>query len=167
MTSRRETPTSAQRCASSPGESSEHLRPALDRHAPVADVDRDHERAAEALDRRLEKTVPERRRADHHPVGARVERRGDRVERPVAASDLEGQAARVSQTLDELEARHAGERAVEVDQMEARGSFGREPSGEADRVTALERHGVALASREPDGAAAEDVDRGYHVEATC
>ena len=48
--------------------------------------------------------------------------------------------------------------------MEARRSFGREPSGEADRVTALERHGVALASREPDGAAAEDVDRGYHVE---
>ena len=49
--------------------------------------------------------------------------------------------------------------------MEARGSFGREPSGEVDRVAALERHGVALASCESDGATAEDVDRGYHVEA--
>ena len=51
--------------------------------------------------------------------------------------------------------------------MEARGSLGREPSGQVDRVTALERHGVASSSGESDGTTAEDVDRGYHVEVTC
>ena len=46
-------------------------RPAVDGDAAVADVDRDDERVAEALRRRLEERGLERRRADHHAVGAR------------------------------------------------------------------------------------------------
>jgi hypothetical protein len=51
--------------------------------------------------------------------------------------------------------------------MEPPGPLGREPSGEINRLAALERHGVALATRESNGPATEDVDRGYHLELAC
>ena len=137
------------------------------RHAAIPDVDRHDERIAEALHRRVEKAVPERRRADHHPVRAQVERRRHRLDRAIAAPGLHRQRTRGAHPLDEAEARHAGEGAVEVDEMEAAGAFPREPPGEIDRVTALERHRVAPASRQSNGSTAEDVDRGDHLEVTC
>jgi hypothetical protein len=47
--------------------------------------------------------------------------------------------------------------------VEASGSFGREPPGELDRVTALERHGVAPAFGEPNRTPVQHVDRGYDL----
>src|SRR6185312_3135489 len=108
-------------------------------------------RVFEARDGRFGKAGPERRRADHHPVGAGVQRRRDRLEAPVAASDLERRTAGFRQALDELEARHAGERAVEVDEMEAVGALRCEATGELDRIAALERYRLPPASRESDG----------------
>ena len=133
----------------------------------VADVDGHDEGVGEALDRLLQEPRRERGRADHHPLGARVERRRHRRERAVPAADLQRQSARARDTLDESEARHARERTVEVDEVQTARSLRGEPACELDRVSSLECHGVALPSRKSYGTASEHVDRRDDLEITC
>ena len=129
------------------GREGRDLRPPLDHDLPLADVDRHDEGVAEASDGVFEEPRGEGGGADHHPVGACVERRCDRLERAVPTAHLQRQRARTAQPLDEIEARHARERAVEVDEVEAPRSLRREPPRELDGVSALEGDHVALASR--------------------
>jgi hypothetical protein len=143
------------------------MRPAFRRDETVTDVDCDDQRRANAFDRLLEEARRESRRADHHAVGARRQGSIDELERPVAAADLERQAACVGDPCDEIEAGHARERAVEVDEMESLGAVGSEPSGELDGVSSLQRLGVAASPREPNCAPAQDIDGGEDSEASC
>ena len=92
------------------------------------------------------------------------DRRRDRLDRPVAAADLEREAAGRRDALDEVERRRAAERAVEVDEVEPAGPLVAEAPGELDRVAALDRHRLAPALRQAHDAALEDVDGGDDVE---
>ena len=143
------------------------LRPAARRDHPVADVHGDDERVAELRDRPVEEDAVERRRADHHAVGAGSQRRLDRRERPVAAADLDREARRRREALEERGRGGAVERAVEVDHVEPRRALVAVPPGERLGIAALERDGLAPSLGEPHDAAGEHVDRGQHLEATC
>ena len=63
--------------------------------------------------------------------------------RAVAAADLEWKPAGRRDALDEPERRRAGERSVEVDEMQPPRAFVAEPAGELDGVASLDRDRLA------------------------
>ena len=142
-------------------------RPTVDRDLAVTDVDRDDELIGEPGGCSAEERGGERGSADHHAVGARRDRVGDRALGAVAASDLERKPSGGGDTLDEPERGRAVECSVEVDEMEASGALVPEPAGKLDRIAALDGHGLPAALMEPDDASFEDVDRGKNVEVLC
>ena len=83
--------------------------------------------------------VGERRGSDHHPVGPRVECRGNRRDRAVAAAHLYREADRGRRRSSEATRRRAGERAVEIDDVQScRASSAASPR-ELNRIAALQR----------------------------
>ena len=121
-------------------------------------------RVAEAASRLSEEGGGEGGRADHDPIGARGERRRDRIERAVPTADLEWKPAGRRDPLDELERRRAAERAVEVDEVEAARTLVAEPAGELDGIAPLDRDRLASALRKPHDPSLEHVDRGKNIE---
>ena len=98
-----------------------------------------------------------------------VERRRDRLERAIAAADLERQRAGVRDALDERRGVGAPENAPSRSTRWRRArSLGREPSGELDRVAALDRDGVApsLATRRTARPSRTSI-AGSTLEASC
>ena len=108
----------------------------------------------------------ERGRADHDAIRTRFESGPDRLDRPVSATDLHGDAGRGDRP-DELERRITGEGAVEIDQVEATGSLGRIATSESERVASFERDGLAATLREPYDPALEHVDSRNDLEGSC
>ena len=98
--------------------------PAVHRDLAVPDVDRDDESLAEPRGRLGEERGRERRGSDHDTIGAGGEGRTRWPRRAVAAADLQRQPAGRCDALDEPEGGRAGERAVEVDEVEACGALG-------------------------------------------
>ena len=142
-------------------------RPAVHGHLAVAGVDRDDEALGEPLRCVGEERRRERGRSDHHAIGTGIERRRDRVDRAIAAADLERQAAGGGDPLDEIERGYSAERTVEVDEVEATRALVAEAPSELDRVAALDRDGLSPALGEPDDASFEDVDGRDDFEAAC
>ena len=87
---------------------------------------------------------------------------------PVAAADLErdGRTAATTRSTSSSDG-DAGERTVEVDEVEADGALGVEAPRELDGVAAFDRHGLAPSLGEPHDASVEHVDRGDHFEFAC
>ena len=167
VTSSRCAPAPAHRSASSDGTRVRLARPAVDGDAPVTHVDGYHEAVAEPCGRLLEEPGREGGRADHDTVSADGQRRRDRLERPVAAADLDGTADGSDDPLEKRRGGDAVERAVEVDEVESDGALGVVASGELDGVAAFERHVLAPSTRQTHHASGEDVDRGDHFEFAC
>ena len=138
-------------------------RPAVDRHAAVARVDRDGDAIAEALDDRGQERLVERRSADEHACGACGQRGLDELDRAIPAAHLHREAGR-GDPLDECEVRLPGEGAVEIDEMEPGRARGCEALGSADGVAAFHRHLLAAPFEEADDPSLEDVDRGVDGE---
>ena len=61
--------------------------------------------------------------------------------------------------------RRAGERAVEIDDVQAIGAVARELGDELDRVVVEDGRAIAAALLEPHGLAAEQIDRGEQLHA--
>ncbi len=104
---------------------------------------------------------------DHHAVRADGERRRDRLERPVAAADLDGTVDCGDDPLEERGGGDAVERAVEVDEVESGGALGRVTPGELHRFAAFERYLPATPTRQAHNASGEDVDRRDDFESAC
>ena len=89
-----------------------------------------------------------------------------RHDRAVAAAHLHRQADR-DETLEQATRRRAGERAVEIDDVQSCGSVRGEPPRELDRIAALQRDLLAPSSAESHGTPCEHVHRRDHFELTC
>jgi len=70
-------------------------------------------------------------------------------------------------TFDEIERGRATERAVEIDEVEAKRALIAEPTSELDGISALYGDGLTASLGEPDDAPFEDIDCGNHVELLC
>ena len=100
-------------------------------------------------------------------VRADRERCPDRLERAVAAADLDGTVDRVDDPLEERRGGNAVERAVEVDEVEADGAFGRVAPGKLHGIATLERYLLATPTRQAHHTSSEDVDRRNDFELAC
>jgi hypothetical protein len=137
--------------------------PPLDGDAAVTGVDRDDERLAEPLDRCWEESGLKCGRTDDHTVGSGLERGLERVERPQATADLDGDAD-LCHTGNKCWIRLANDGAVEVDEVDARRSVVGPTLRQRGRISALGRDVLWLSSLEPNGPACEDIDSGNDLE---
>ena len=142
------------------------LRPAVDRDDAVARVDRDDDPAgvgaAGGLD---ERGGADRGGAEDGERGAEREGAVDGVAVAQAAADLDGDRRGRDELGEQGELARLAERAVEIDDVEAVGAIPRELGDELDRAVVEHGGAVALALLEPDGAAAEQIDRREELHA--
>ena len=131
--------------------------------AAVADVERHHELLAQRRGPR--RRVGNRRGADNDAVGPGVEKRAGVFERADAARGLEaGGRDHRGDPAHEVGARAAAAGAVEVDQVDPRGACRSELGRERNRVARLVDDTVVVSPVKADGAFAEDVHGGYHLD---
>ena len=159
VTSRRWTPASAQRVASSSGvaprrRSSRGRRPVRPwRRSRRRGARRSGSRPPAGSRARLRRCRPSRARRLRGGRSRSPRASGSR-RRPAAAHRRRGRDAR-----DELLRRRAGEGAVEVDEVEPAGAFSGEAPRRGLRVAALDRDALANALGEAHAAPLEDVER--------
>ena len=91
----------------------------------------------------------------------------DRLERPIAAADLDRELGRLDEALEQPARRSAVERATEVDDVQTQGAVLLVSPGKGDGIATFERHGLPASLEKPDDPALEHVDRRNHVELLC
>ena len=141
--------------------------PSVDGDPAVPHVDGDDESVAEPRDRCLDEPGGEGRRPDHHAIRPRIQGGGHRLERPVAAPDLERQTTSVAHAREEIERGGTRERAVQVDEMQPCRAFRGEAARDLDGVASLDRDRLASSLREPNDSPLEHVYGGDDFELAC
>jgi len=115
-------------------------------------------------DRRSAIRIAEQRRPQGEPIGSGSEERPSRLQVADAAADLAGHARRGDDPRDEVELdRMAGDRTVEVDEMESLGPLGDPVAGHLLWVTAIRSLPPEIALAQSDHPAPTEVDGGYHL----
>ena len=161
----RETPAAAQRSIASSSVDAA-FRPAARSHDAVAHVERDHQPLSERSDELVQQRP--RRRADDDAARAGAHeglRVGDRAN---AAGGLHRRRRRrMHERADHDGADQPGPRAVQVDDVDPLGPFGREAPGELRRLAVL-RDALIVALLEADSFPAEQVDcrNDFHMSLT-
>ncbi len=133
-------------------------RPAVDGDPPVAHVDGDGELGIEALDGRAQERLVQSRGADEHSRGSGLECGRDELDGAIAAADLHRQPS-LGDVANQVELWRPGEGAVEIDEVQPRGTRRREPRRGCAGIAAFHGHTLAAALLETDDPALENVDR--------